>query len=351
MSSLPNAVLLRRENAAAARAATTERAIECAEVRATAARDSDEGSQSDEEGTDWRSVSLALTSRDMLKGRRVSTPRDRVAFACMLTAPLLVASVILIALAAVIWTGTAQAGNSAVALTGALLTEVATAQAVHYTLLSATLSDGGAAASAAGASISGWAAVAQARAAGRIDEMFSGAYSSGVTDAAAVAALGAVHHGDLCSVLVLSEAELARCGALAGGACHSGLKTTMGAMLWSAEALSAALSHLALSASPLSPTEVAALRAVMDAQYVTDMRVMLRVEAAAAMAADAGVRQGLVQAAADSASGTATTLAVVLIVGAVLYEVCVCLRLTSSRGLPHTGTLGAASSNCTVVPR
>jgi hypothetical protein len=275
MSTLPNSILQKLELAAAARVRAAERAVECTQ-EATAARDGGGDSQGEEEEdtTDWRTVSLAATSKDMQKGRSERVTMEHIVLAAILMAPLLASSAVLMGLASVIWTGTQSASLSSNALTAAIMADVSTGQAMYYTLLGAVLSDDVANATVA------WAALAQTRAAVDTNSMFFG---SGV-DAVADSALGNLHFGDLCVALssALSGLDNSRCGAVAGGVCHSGLQAAFLAVISRAETLSMARALLVYPRAP-SPAQTLALRAAMDAQYVTDMRILLLNEITAAM--------------------------------------------------------------------
>ncbi len=306
MSKLPNSVLQRLESAAASSVAAAERAVEYAENAG-----GDEDSQEDEEAIDWRSVNLTHTSKDMQKGTS-ERPRERLIFSCMLMAPLLLSSVVFVLLVNAIWTGTVAADISALALTGSTLTQVAVRQTVYYGIQGSTLSD------ADGSDTLAAAVRARTKATARVNDMFF----STTAESDVTGTLEAIHFGDLCApgVLPLSAFESARCPNLAGRVCHSGLHAALGYILRSAEAVLKARSRLTFSRPP-TPSQIAALRGVLDQQWVSDMRVISINEAAPAFAIDAGVRAAHVQAAVTSAESTGNALASVVIVGAIVYQV------------------------------
>lgn len=310
---LPNAVLQLLQRTAACSAAAAERAVEFGQ---TGAEVSGAESQEDERIIDWRSTSLALTSKDMQKGI-ADQRRDRIFLSSVLmTGPLLASCVGFILLAFVIWTGTQTAESSATALTGAILTQVAARQCLYYSILGATLSDdtGGFRNATSDA-----AATTRATTAARLAGMFFGA--SG--DVAADAELQSLQFGDLCSILArdLSPYESARCGKLDGGVCRSGMQAVILEVLRGSEALGIARDSLTLPALRPSSEQAGAVRGLLDSQRVTDMRVMDEVEVAAGMAADGSIRAARVQAAVDSAIGTCRLLVSVFIVAAVAYQV------------------------------
>ena len=308
MSKLPNSVLQRLESAAARGVAAAERTIECTDTAADRDTDSQDDNEADE--TDWRYVSLSVTSKDQQKGT-TERPRERIIFGCLMVAPLLVSAIVFSVLAMLIWTGIQNAGVSSNTLTSAILTEVSTRQAVYFSMLSATMYDGVANATITAANL------AQADALSRVNTMFFGANG----DAAADTALQAIHFGDMCATLALPPAEASRCGSLAGGVCHSGLQATFQSLLGSAETLLSDRAQLAFPASP-SPSQLTALQTLMNAKFVTDMRILELVEVVDAMQLDGQVRGALVQSAVNSAVNTGTVLVVVLIGCAIAYEVC-----------------------------
>ena len=319
MMKLPNTVLQRLESAAAIDVAAAERVVEYGHranhEEAHGEGDDDDGLDDWRADTDWRSVLLMQTSKDMQKSAH-ERPRDRVIFTAILVAPLIVSSVVLILLVSTIWTGVQAAGVNSNALTEAMLAEMAAGQVVYYGMLGATRSD------LDGSAIIATAVIAQGDAAKRADNMFFG--PSG--DMAADGALHAIHFGDLCDGSIpLSANESGRCGALGGGVCRSGLHEVYNEIVWSAAAMLNARAALTYSASP-TPLQTAALRRLMDAQYITDMRILQLVELRAGMTIDGGVRAARVQAAGDSAINTGTWLVSLLIVATVLYTVCVCAR-------------------------
>jgi hypothetical protein len=307
MSKLPNSVLQRLESAAASSVAAAERAIEYSENAAGG----DDESQEEDEAIHWRSANLTQTSKDMQKGTS-ERPRERLIFSCVLMAPLLASSVIFILLVDAIWGGTQAAGANSNALTAVVLTQVAVRQTVYYGVQGATLSD------AEGRSSLAASVLANAEAAARVDAMFFGAAG----DAAADAALETVHFGDLCApgVLPLSALEKSRCSTLGGGVCHSGLHASFGLIIRRVAALVDARKQFVYPEAP-SASQVLRLRALLDQQWISHMRIISINEAAMAMAIDVTVRAARVQAAVTGAINTGNVLVSVIVVGVVAYQV------------------------------
>ena len=83
------------------------------------------------------------------------------------------------------------------------------------------------------------------------------------------------------------------------------------------------LNARALLTFPVAPSaaQIAHVRAVMDAQYVTDMRIMTLNEVAAAMTIDSDIRTARVQDAVDGAINTGTALVSALIACVAVYQV------------------------------
>ena len=324
MSQLPNSVLQRLENAAASSVAAAERAIEDSETAADG--DADSHQSEEEDVVDWRAVNLTRTTKDLQKGTG-EQPRERLIFSGVLMAPLLASSLIFILLLNAIWTGTQAASSGANALTASKLAQVSVRQAVYYGLVGATLSD---------ADVNGTiipdAFQAQADAASRIDGIFFGATG----DEAADAALETIYFGDMCAagVLPLPAYQRARCRIVGGGACNSGLHAIFGAIIRNAAAMLNARVRMAVPRTP-SVAQVSRLRGLMDQQIITDMRILEFYEASGAMALDFGTREARVQATVNGSISTGDTLVVVVIVGAIVYQVCA-LRKCASCGACRT---------------
>ena len=326
LAKLPNSVLSRLESGAAAAAAAAERSIEFGQAapgEGGSGVDSQDEGEGVEDATDWRSVSLATTSKDMQKGSRtVERRRERLFVAAVLAAPLVASSVVFIVLANVISSGLAAASVGSNALTGATLTQIAARQAIYYTINAASLPD-----ELAGAAVAN-TFLTYVTGATRLDAMFFGPGGDGASDSA----LQDVHFGDLCALLPLAPTEAARCGGLAGGVCHSGVQSALREIIHGTAALLIARGQLSLPAAPPSRAQVEGVRALLDSAAMSDMRVMDAVEVAGGMAVDGSVRAARVEAAASGALSTMTALVAAIIVGAAGYQVSGAASLLYARG-------------------
>ncbi len=324
LAKLPNSVLSRLESGAAAAAAAAERSIEFGQAapgEGGSGVDSQDEGEGVEDATDWRSVSLATTSKDMQKGT-VERRRERLFVAAVLAAPLVASSVVFIVLANVISSGLAAASVGSNALTGATLTQIAARQAIYYTINAASLPD-----EMAGAAVAN-TFLTYVTGATRLDAMFFGPGGDSASDSA----LQGVHFGDLCALLPLAPTEAARCGGLAGGVCHSGVQSALREIIHGTAALLIARGQLSLPAAPPSRAQVEGVRALLDSAAMSDMRVMDAVEVAGGMAVDGSVRAARVEAAARGALSTMTALVAAIIVGAAGYQVRGAASLFYARG-------------------
>jgi hypothetical protein len=296
MMLLPNTIIKRLDSAAAMSIAAAERVLEYQ----AGTGDADDAA-SEDDARFWRFVSLTRSSKDVQK-ITVEGSRERTILCGVQVAPLLFSAFVLAAMVVFsTWAGITSADAASNELTNSLLAQVATQQTAFYSLLGST--QGG---------LDGNATLESARTAhatgmARVSDAF---FLAGSDGGFANTELQNAHFGDLCSALSLPPAELARCGGLARGVRHSGLVAVFRRVLRNSESLRIARSALPDTLPPANRAR--RVRALMDSDTVTDMRILMLSELQAGMKIDGSIRAALVQATADAEYRTNTVVVSVL---------------------------------------